>query len=446
MKKITILFILIFSTLLGNSINTKIIEVIGIKENLILIKENKKYLFLDTTGKEAINSSFDNAKLFSEGLAPVKKNGKWGYIDKFGEKIIEYSYDYADNFSEGLAVIMKNKKMGFIDKKGNLNILSKYDDIGRFENGISIVKKNNKYGLINKDGKELISPKYDYIDEFYEEIAGVLKDGSWGYINKNGEEVLPCIYEFTGNFYNGIARISKNGKYGYINKDGKIIIGLKYKEASSFSEAGFAIVDDGTNYYIINKNDKIVKTLEYTHLSYNIFGVSNNSFIDTYGSIFVDSKGENRSEFSSVIGTNQAYIIAKEKYQEGESKRSYERYDAIFDKNGKQLTPFKYFFYDDAMLASVDDYSYNEPYFINGYSVVRIATYNEEKGYEYLYGLIDKTGRELIPVEYKEIYNSTGDIGLLIDKKSQNLGVYSISSGKVKINWIFKGIIKENTD
>src|SRR3989339_1281909 len=55
-------------------------------------------------------------------LWPVYKDKKWGYIDKTGRIIIPFKFDGAGNFSEGLAAVYIKNKRGFIDKTGKLVI------------------------------------------------------------------------------------------------------------------------------------------------------------------------------------------------------------------------------------------------------------------------------------------------------------------------------------
>lgn len=443
MKRIILFSILVFSNLFSNVNNNRTIKVLGMEDSVILIKEKTKYSIWDVEGNRITNDSFTEALLFSEGLAAVKKNGKWGYINKTGKVVIEFSYDYAGAFNEGLAIVKTNNRIGYIDKNGKIIILSKYDDVNNFNNGIALVMKNGKWGFVDKNGKEKATPKYDYIDTFHEGIAIILKDFKYGFINLNGEEIIQPKYDFLGNFSNGIAKVEKNNKVGYVNKNGKLIIDIKYDRGSSFSKNGFAIVEEDNKLYIIDRDEKIFKKLKSYNRAFEILGAVNNSVVNSDEGIFIDSNGNKYLEFLSYIITNQNYIIAKEK--NNENKPSYVRYDAVFDNNGNQLTPFKYLFYDNAMLSSVDDYSFNEPYFINGYSVIQTGIYQddyeENYGYKYLFGLIDATGKEIIPPEYSWIYNSTGDTGLVVDKTSSKLGVYNIEDNKLSIKWIFNGIV-----
>ncbi|MFH5163641.1 WG repeat-containing protein [Campylobacter coli] len=62
-------------------------------------------------------------------MAKVELNRKYGFIDKSGKIVIEPKFDGVGNFSEGLAKVKLNGKYGFIDKSGKIVIEPKFDDI-----------------------------------------------------------------------------------------------------------------------------------------------------------------------------------------------------------------------------------------------------------------------------------------------------------------------------
>ncbi|WP_141045744.1 WG repeat-containing protein [Campylobacter coli] len=137
---------------------------IFVSGDLIRVKIDGQWSFLDKNGEFAIEPKFDYVWSFGEGLAGVKLNGKWGFIDKSGKIVIESKFDSGGHFSEGLAGVKLNGKWGFIDKSGKIVIESKFDDAWYFREGLAKVGLNGKYGLIDKSGKIVIEPIFDDID------------------------------------------------------------------------------------------------------------------------------------------------------------------------------------------------------------------------------------------------------------------------------------------
>jgi serine/threonine protein kinase len=129
-----------------------------------------------------IPPQFDNAENFHEGLAIVVINKKYGYIDKTGKMRIPPQFDDCGNFSEGLARVEINEQYGYIDKTGKMRILPQFDDCGNFSEGLARVKINEQYGYIDKTGKMRIPPQFDDCGNFSEGLAPVKTNGKYGYI------------------------------------------------------------------------------------------------------------------------------------------------------------------------------------------------------------------------------------------------------------------------
>ncbi|EEL2825065.1 WG repeat-containing protein [Campylobacter coli] len=104
------------------------------------------------------------AGIFVSGdLIRVKIDGQWSFLDKNGEIIAKPEFDDIWGFSEGLAKVELNGKYGFIDRSGKFAIEPKFDSIWSFREGLAKVGLNGKYGLIDKSGKIVIEPKFDDI-------------------------------------------------------------------------------------------------------------------------------------------------------------------------------------------------------------------------------------------------------------------------------------------
>ncbi|ECH5531236.1 WG repeat-containing protein, partial [Campylobacter coli] len=131
---------------------------IFVSGDLIRVKIDGQWSFLDKNGEIIAKPKFDNLGVFSEGLAGVGLNGKWGFIDKSGKIVIESKFDSGGHFSEGLAGVKLNGKYGFIDKSGKFIVKPKFDEAWDFSEGLAKVELNRKYGFMDKNGKIVIEP------------------------------------------------------------------------------------------------------------------------------------------------------------------------------------------------------------------------------------------------------------------------------------------------
>ena len=170
---------------------------------------NKKWGFVDNTGREVIPCKYEAAFDFHEGMARVWAGGEWyysddlgddvlsgckiGYINKSGREIIPCQYDYAEDFHDGLANVNVEgarsvKGYGFIDKAGRVVIR----DVGTavFSEGLASVSLGNKWGYIDKTGQVAIPGRFDRAYDFHDGLALVREDRTWGFIDKTGQMVV----------------------------------------------------------------------------------------------------------------------------------------------------------------------------------------------------------------------------------------------------------------
>lgn len=182
---------------------------------------------------EPVYNLIDENSLTDEELIPVKKDSKWGFININGTITIEPRFDYALSFSEGLACVQINNKWGYIDSTGQIIIEPQFDDIpGNFKEGIVRIAKFDKdpalygsdgifitgsrFGYADRDGNIIIEPQYRQADDFSEGVAAVMLKDKYGYINRKGERIIEFIFDQAFSFYKSRAVVSFNGKWGII--------------------------------------------------------------------------------------------------------------------------------------------------------------------------------------------------------------------------------------
>jgi hypothetical protein len=126
-------------------------------DGIAQVKQNNKYGFIDSTGKEIVKPVYDYVPIsFTEGLAYVQQGGKYGFVDRNGKLVVPLAYDFAANFQDGLAAVKQNGLGGYIDKKGNVAIPLSFKTAGDFQGGVAmVIDAAGKTYFIDKTGKEV---------------------------------------------------------------------------------------------------------------------------------------------------------------------------------------------------------------------------------------------------------------------------------------------------
>lgn len=341
-----------------------------------------------------------------------------GLVDKSGKILFPAEYDFY-NYSDIVNEIRKGNfvynrekkhfefkgKKGLFNEKGKLMIPMEYDQIFSekiTKNLIKVNLDNKKYALIKKGQKTPVM-LYDRIYDFQNGLAEVQEgtsneDRKHGLINKQGRIVLPIKYDSIGKFNSGLALIKEKdtyivrdgsivytgrGKSGYVNTKGEIVIPITYSGASDFSE-GLAFVSEegGTKKGFIDKTGKYIIEMGEGGGDKFLGGLAWVSGKE--GTDFINKKGEVILSFPE----EQYTSVDSFKYDITEVGKRFSSNNwkyGVIDKQGREVVPLEY---DSVEVIS------------NELAVVYKGDYNTGKG-----GLINKNGKLVLPVEYDDIRN-----------------------------------------
>lgn len=78
--------------------------------NLIAVKKDGKWGYVNETGTMVIEPQFDEAKSFSYTMGAVCKDGKWGFINSANELAIDYQFLDVDSFNSSGRCMVKTAK------------------------------------------------------------------------------------------------------------------------------------------------------------------------------------------------------------------------------------------------------------------------------------------------------------------------------------------------
>ncbi|MGC4128174.1 MAG: WG repeat-containing protein [Bergeyella sp.] len=410
------------------------------ENGLAYAKNNNKEFFI-TKKNLKIEGDYDEARIFTEGRAAIRKNKKWGFIDESGKPVIPLIYDEVLYFEKsGLAPVSKNGKHGFIDKNGKEIIPIIYDD-AKYEqlDEIVAVKKNKKWAFFDNKSKQISEFIYDelfraYKFDFTKDIftrdkstffkngaALVLKNGKYEFINEKAEPAFKnnkfdsaTVFDTYQN-----AIVKRNGKYGMIKPDGEFKVPLEYDFIEYYDtnhlNSEYYNARKGKIFSIYNKNLK--KIGESYEPIYNDFTIENPTITyknlkgkygiaDWQGNTIIPFEYDeiNKIEPSSFLmakkGENYG-VISKD----GKIKIpiKYKFLDSVYDKFDDEKLRNQFLFIADGKLIDI-----NNNVIIDGYNSITPIFYNHSKlivAKNKKFGIIDINKKILLPIEYDEISN-----------------------------------------
>lgn len=286
------------------------------KEDLSSVKsKDKKWGFIDRSGKIVITFEYEDAGNFSEGLAPVKKEGKWGYISRTGEVKIPFEFDEASDFSEEYAVVSKNGEAGFIDKNGVSPTGFVFDSAKPFRFGVAVVKNGDENHLINKKWKTIYVSKSSISPFPVGENVLSLRAFVLPPLVNNDKVILresdaDRVYP---KFENSLLVFEKNRKFGAVNTNGNIVAPANFDSVIILNN-GYLLVREGSKKGLMNKSGEYV--LEIKPEYYDIRVLDSGKIIalegDTLKIISADLKKEVVvSDINMILGVRDGKIIVQ---------------------------------------------------------------------------------------------------------------------------------------
>ena len=242
----------------------------------------------------------------------VYTNNKWGVIDNNANIVIEPTYDemiiipdnkkdvfictenvdYTNNTYNTKVLNSKNKQI--LDQYGKVEPIENYDEYKNlwYEKNLLKFQKDEKYGLIDLNGKILLDAIYDdiYSLKGTKDVVITVQDKKLGLANSEGIIVIPNKYtqiKSLGEDTNLYIVQDENGKYGIYNKTEN-----KYQDIKQIENKEWFCVKENDKYKIINQNEETTVDLEFD----DVKQIKNNVIVYTknkkYGAYNIETKNK----------------------------------------------------------------------------------------------------------------------------------------------------------
>ena len=238
--------------------------------------ENKTGL-ADSSGRVLIEPQYDhiNPYYLSNGLMPARQNNKWGYVNTQGKEVIKCEYESSGQFRRGFALIKMNGKWGIINTKNKLVVPCEYDYINL--NSIDkdkqyiLAQKGTKYGMINLKGETTISFVYEsYIYQYHEaqRLYSTTLEGKKGMIDGKENIVIPfeCdAIELWRNTY----KLKKGKTWSWLHSESNYHSESIYKSLKSLSNDVMMAQNNAGKYGLFDVfSGKQLSPIKYDQIGY----------------------------------------------------------------------------------------------------------------------------------------------------------------------------------
>lgn len=204
----------------------------------------------------------EDIKYLKLQLLPFKNEPYYGYMDYAGNIVIPAEYEQLGFFKEGLAFAMKNGLYGYIDKGNRIVVPFKYDSGSDFENGRAIVEKSGKLGMIDRSGNIIFPVEFNDLGQLSEGLIYGAKDSLYAYYDNNYNVRISERFIEAFEFSNGIAKVQVGENQAFIDKFGSYTVAPGYPEISFFNDS-LLVFSDGEYEGLMKKNFHIEVPAQY---------------------------------------------------------------------------------------------------------------------------------------------------------------------------------------
>ncbi len=440
MKKLTLLFGLIFIFLIQSCATVKAVETNEHK------KAPDRFVFKD-----------DKTELY-------------GLMDEKGNVLLEPAYKYIDKRENGfIPAFTRDNYFVFLDDNGKVLGDNKFYDISFMPyNNCVLVKdaETEKVGVINESGEYVFPPLFDALYGYFDDETMLAKQGKrTGIINHKGKFIkdVPFRIEQVRIYLNGLMEVYKEDVFDFSHD-------FMFQAKNSTQNHRLGIFDSKQGKYLPIKYDSLIALSK------------NRKVLAREGrEIYLFSADENRKEIiaDDVFGYDYNKVIRDNYYQIDYSTKDHHKMLLFFSAEEGLICEKKdeidNDIFEDRKNVSRDeilDYcagkkienpAANEKV-LNDIKITackRCLKKNEEERQEDLYGLVDKTGKVLLEEKYTAIFfidknevyfenEETGERGIYkyFPTKITLSEIVDYSEYKISPSWITKNVVfafnKEN--
>lgn len=371
---------------------------------------------------------FLSSQTLGQGPQPYWKSGGFTYLNADQSSVFSKTWEEAGPFIGGLATVRENNRLGIIDASGRYLLPPLYEEIvvgkqwrvKRFgfwylylpnsktwsqqgylsidplQGGLFRVETPEGFTLLDSNAQVLLPKTYEWLDHHYDQY-GVFTDlillgtaQGLGLANWCGEIVLPPTFQQIGLVHDQWAVVMCDYKFGLIDLEGRMVIPCEYENLYPPSE-GMVPAKLGNSWGFLSPYGKPVLPFRYSAVNRTGF-FRGQAGVERYGEwVMIDRNGK------------EDLLVAKRWINLGELSEGLVA-AAMFsvEKN------LKYGFVDPEGETRIG-FNYDKAFaFEGGLAVVGLRNALSNSVVPPMrYGVIDRKGKTIVPVEMVRPHRAT---------------------------------------
>ncbi|MEM6298847.1 MAG: WG repeat-containing protein [Bacteroidota bacterium] len=394
----------------------------ALKNRVFAFGAGEKLGFLTQTGKEIYAAEFFNTSedllcegsLGNEWLPVYSEEGKQGAVSLLGEKLLDAKYDSVLEVGSATLKTCLNGSCALVLKNGTVISEGEYDDLQSLASGFIAFKKRDRWGVITQNNRLILEAKYDAITDFDAEHLLLHQYEKTALVEKSAllkEEKEPALTFWRNSEWHVthetfLAR-QKGMRWGVQRTDGYQVIDFVADRLEE-TPRGWAVQKDGYwSLYDFKGKQIFLANAEELLIDEQGFGVHVNG---KWGAISPSYRTTIKPEYDSLVfirGGGGLLFKGKQKF--------------IFfqDQPAIEITKYKSF--------TIQFSDETEPYLV-------LESRAKRKG------ILDKSGKEVVPFNYEDITISNG---YAVVTRYGKRGLIRLSDGKEVLKREYDGLVAE---
>lgn len=440
-------------------------DIIYCSKTTFFVKQRNKWALVSVQGDQLTDFRYSNPhplRNWYDGF--VEEDGMYGIIDSIGKEIIPPQFTGIQwSGLEGAAWVSVEKpegvRWGKLRTNGTTLLPFVYDSVRIFspQNGIEYfaAKRAGKWGIeVTREGSTaanvVVPHQYSafgypsYLGQHFRIDLQTMpsEGGRWGLVNvvlhsSTGSTIehttscaVPFLYdEPFSNLSNGLLAAKKGNQWGIVDSTGKQLLPFLYDTKYLYCQApnryqatlrGKSVVVDSSGRDIVSRGEQY-DDVSWEELYPNDFFRQNSNVPSDAPTAVLITKRGNLSGLLSTSGTVLMEPIAQRLANTSNGfiyvRKANSSYGAYINSEGKVLTED---IYDTPPSFSYGDRQWFRVPGPNGLTRVNRGS---------SYGVIDKTGKEILPVEYETIIFHWDTGTIMAQRPSDKGGKWSCFSG-----------------